>query len=132
MPPPYVAIVRRGINQRTPELAPSQLNQRLTENISPQKAPDPPRYGDTPARKARMPIYSVLAIRQWRSVMNDMQSGVFGKTVFAQGVSSPEGKMLTWDERANIIHQIPTPYGSQYATYPTMSDTDRLRTLLRM
>jgi hypothetical protein len=132
MPPPYVAIVNRSVAVQTPQLAPSQLNERLLENISPQKAPDPPRYGDTPARRARQPMYAVLAMRQIRAVMHDGQAGVLGKTEFQQYVSSPDGKSLTWDERSNLIHQIPTPYGSQFQNVPQMSDTARLRSLLRI
>lgn len=117
---------------RSPQLAPSQLNERLTENINPQKAPDPPRYGDTPARPARQPRYAVLAVRQIRSVMHDGQAGVIGKTEFEQAVSSPDGKMLTWDERSNIIHQVPTPYGSGFQLIPNISENDRIRRLMRM
>lgn len=132
MPPPYVAHVKRSTATRTPQLAPSQLNQRLDEIISPQKAPDPPRYGDTPARRARQPMYAVLAMRQIRAVMHDSQAGVLGKTEFDLYVSSPEGKSLTWDERSNIVHQIPTPYGSGFQVIPQMSETDRLKSLLRL
>ena len=132
MPPPYVAKVPRTVSERSPQLAPSQLNARLLEVINPQKSPDPPRYGDTPARPARQPMYAVLAMRQIRSVMYDAQSGVIGKTEFDQFVSMPGGKSLTWDERSNIVHQVPTPYGSGFQNIPTMDDATRLRRLMRM
>lgn len=132
MPPPYVAKVPRRVAERSPQLAPSQLNERLTENINPQKAPDPPRYGDTPARPARQPRYAVLAVRQIRSVMHDGQAGVIGKTEFEQAVSSPDGKLLTWDERTNILHQVPTPYGSGFQLIPNLSENERIRRLMRL
>lgn len=132
MPPPYVAQIARNTAERSPQLSPAQLNARLDEVISPQKAPDPPRYGDVPARKARQPRYSVLAMKQIRAVMHDGQAGVIGKTEFEQYVSMPDGKLLTWDERSNIIHQVPTPYGSNFQTIPNVSETDRLRRLMRL
>lgn len=132
MPPPYTAVVKRTTAVRPPQLAPAQLNQRLDEILSAQKAPDPPRYGDTPARKARQPMYAVLAKRQIRAVMHDGQAGVLGKTEFDLCVSSPDGKSLTWDERSNIVHQIPTPYGSGFQVIPQMSDFARLKSLLRL
>jgi hypothetical protein len=127
--PPFTAIVVRrdsGNAEPAPVLAPSQYNDRPRELVAPQKAPDPIRYGDTPARAARMPIYAALAKRQWLAVMYDSQSGVIGKTEFMQYVSSPRGKALSWDERSNIQHEFPEAYGSHYILDPVGED-DALR-----
>lgn len=132
MPPPYVAKVARFTATRTPQLAPSQLNERIPEILNPQKAPDPIRYGDTPARQARVQRYGVLAKRQIRAVMHDGQSGVIGKTEFELLVGQPHGKSLTWDERSNIVHQIPTPYGSGFQTIPQIPENERLRRLMKL
>lgn len=121
MPPPFVAVVTRpdsGNAQTAPVYTPSQYNDRPHETVAPQKAPDPIRYGDTPARPARMPIYSVTTKRDWRAVMYDAQSGVVPKTMFDLAVSSPQGKALSWDERSNIDHDQPEAYGSHYTITP--------------
>lgn len=128
MPPPYVAVQNVKPAERPPTLAPSQLNARLREQVAPQEAPSKPRQGDVPARPARMPMYAVLAMRQIRSVMHDGQSGPLGKTEFAQYTSSPQGKSLTWDERANIERSNPEAFGSRYAISPQLSESIRLRT----
>jgi hypothetical protein len=129
MPPPFVAVVVRpdsGYAEASPTATPSQFNGRPVELVSPQQAPEKPRQGDTPARPARMPMYSVVAARQIRSVMYDSQSGVIGKTEFQQFVSSPRGKSLSWDERSNISHDFPEAYGSHYTLDPQTED-GRLR-----
>jgi len=130
MPPPYVAVVNRKPAESTPILSPSQLNARLREVIAPQEAPSKPRQGDVPARPARMPMYAVLAKRQKRAVMHDGQSGVLGKTEFELLTSSPQGKSLTWDERANIERGQPEAFGSRYAVSPQTADELRIRTLM--
>lgn len=130
MPPPFVAVVNRKPAESTPILAPSQLNERLREVIAPQEAPDRPRQGDVPCRPSRMPMYAVLAKRQKRAVMHDGQSGVLGKTEFQLLTSSPQGKSLTWDERANIERREPEAFGSRYAVSPQTADEMRIRTLM--
>ena len=132
MPPPFVAIVRTRDAANAPVRTPSQLNERLREVVAPQKAPEKPRQGDVPARPARMPMYSVLAKRQWWSVTADNQSGVMGKTEFQQFTSHPFGKSLTWDERANIQHKFAESYGGNFNVVPQTPDEARLRSLLRM
>lgn len=126
MPPPYVAVAQRKPAERFPNLSPSQLNERLREVIAPQKAPDPPRYGDTPARPAKQPMYAVLAMRQIRAVAYDAQSGVLGKTEFMQLTSNPVGKSLSWDERINIQRGYPQTSGSRYAIDPQQT-TDEIK-----
>ena len=134
MPPPFVAVVVRpdsGNAQASPTLSPSQYNQRPREVIAAQESPAKPRQGLIPARPARMPMYSVLAMRQWRSVMYDAQSGVIGKTEFQQYTSSPRGKSLSWDERSNIDHDQPEAYGSHYSLQP-QTDSEELRLQMGM
>lgn len=131
MPPPFVAVIQRGEGaDPSPVLAPSQLNARLSEIVFPQKAPDPPRYGDTPARKAKQQRYSVLAIRQIRAVAHDSQSGVLPKTAFDQFTSSPRGKSLTWDNRSNIEKEYPRAYGSNFSLSPQVDDEYNLRLMM--
>lgn len=130
MPPPYVAVVRIKPAERYPTYAPAQLNARPVEVIAPQKAPDPPRQGDTPARIARMPIYSMIGRRQWRMAMADHQAGVMPKKAFDLFVSSPQGKSLSWDERVNIAHGNPEAFGSRFQVSPQVSEEIRLRTLM--
>ena len=135
MPPPFVAVVPRkpdGNAEEFPNLSPAQLNERLYELVAPQKAPDPPRQGDVPARPARMPMYSVLAMRQWRAVMADMQSAVMGKTAFEQFVSEPRGKSLSWDERANIQREYAQAYGNNFTVVPQTEDEIILRMQMGM
>lgn len=128
MPPPYVAVAQQKPNARPPELSPSQLNDRLREVIAPQEAPSKPRQGEIPARPARMPMYAVLAVRQWHAVMQDRQSGPLGKTEFQQYTSSPQGKSLTWDERVNIGHPgHPQSLGSRFQVSPQVAEEIRLR-----
>lgn len=130
MPPPYVAVANRKPAETTPILAPSQLNERLREIIAPQEAPEKPRQGDVPCRPSRMPMYAVLALRQKRAVMHDSQSGVMPKGLFDLAVGSPQGKSLTWDERANIERSQPEAYGSRFAVSPITADEMRIRTLM--
>ena len=130
MPPPYVAIANRKPAETTPILAPSQLNDRLREVVAPQESPSKPRQGEIPARPARMPMYAVLALKQKRAVMAMAQSGVLPKTAFALFVSSPQGKSLTWDERANIERHQPEAFGSRFAVSPQTTDEMRIRTLM--
>jgi len=130
MPPPYVAVANRKPAETFPTLAPSQLNERLREVIAPQEAPEKPRQGDVPARPARMPMYAVLAKRQKRAIMAEGQSGAMPKTAFALLVGSPQGKSLTWDERANIERQQPEAFGSRFAVSPQTVDEMRIRTLM--
>lgn len=132
MPPPYVAKVKIEPAERSPVLTPSQANRRNLEVIAPQKAPDPPRYGDTPSRRARMPMYSMLARKPIRAVAALAQSGVLGKTEFDLLVSQPQGKALAWDERANIAREFPDPYGNNYNVVPQTGYESHLRTLLRI
>lgn len=130
MPPPYVAVVKRkesGNAEEYPNLTPLQLNERLLETVAPQKAPDPIRYGDTPARLARMPMYSVLAMRQIRAVAFDAQSGVMGKRMFAQLASTPRGKSLAWNERSNISHDPAESLGNIHTVVAQTSNDDQLR-----
>lgn len=127
---PYVAVKNIKPAERTPTFAPAQLNARLTEVIAHQQAPDPIRQGETPCRVARRPIYSVVAKRQMRAVMAEHQSGVMGKTMFQQFVSSPQGKSLTWDERINIQRRPNEPSGSRFQLSPQVSNEYRLRTMM--
>lgn len=130
MPPPYVAVQNIKPAERYPTLAPSQLNARLTEVIAHQQAPDHPRQGDTPARVARMPMYSVVAKRQMRAVMAEHQSGVMGKTAFDLFLSTPQGKSLTWDERINIKRGSPETLGSRFQVSPQVAEEFRLRSMM--
>lgn len=130
MPPPYVAVQNIQPAETTPTLTPSQLNERLREVIAPQQAPSKPRQGEIPARPAKMPMYSVVAKRQIRSVMHDGQSGAMGKTEFDLFVHSPRGKSLTWDERVNIQRRPAEAFGSRYQVSPQLADEMRLRTLM--
>ena len=132
MPAPFVAVVLKGEAEPYPTLAPSQLNERLYEQVAPQQSPEKPRQGEIPARPARMPMYSVLAMRQWRSVMADMQSAVMGKTAFEQFVSEPLGKSLSWDERANIQREYPQAYGNNFTVVPQTEDEVTLRLQMGM
>jgi hypothetical protein len=70
-----------------------------------------------------------VAMRDWRSVMYDAQSGVIGKTEFQMYTSAPRGKALTWDERSNIEHDQPEAFGSRYTITPD-SDSENLRMLM--
>jgi hypothetical protein len=130
MPPPYVAVKNVKPAERTPIYAPAQLNARLTEVIAHQQAPDPIRQGDTPARPARRPMYSVVAKRQMRAVMAEHQSGVMGKTAFALLMRAPQGKSLTWDERVNIQRRPSEPLGSRFQLSPQIRDEYRLRMMM--
>lgn len=130
MPPPYVAVKNIKPAERYPTFAPSQLNVRAAEAIAPQQAPDHPRQGDTPARIARMPIYSMIGRRQWRMAMADHQAGVMGKKAFELFVSTPQGKSLTWDERVNIATARPEAFGSRFQVSPQVAEEARLRTLM--
>jgi len=127
---PYVAVEKIQPNERPPTFAPSQLNERLTEVIAHQQAPDHPRQGDTPARVARRPMYSVLARRQMRAVMAEHQSGVMGKTAFDLFLSSPQGKSLTWDERVNIRRGPSQSTGSRFQLSPQLAEEYRLRSMM--
>jgi len=130
MPPPYVAVQNIKPAERTPTLAPSQLNARLTEVIAHQQAPEHPRQGDTPARVARRPMYSVVAKRQMRAVMAEHQSGVMGKTAFQLLLGAPQGKSLSWDERINIRRRPSEPMGSRFQLSPQVREEYRLRTMM--
>lgn len=130
MPPPFVAQVRIQDQVSSPVMTPRQMNERVPEIVFPQKAPDPIRYGDTPSRKSRQQIYSVLCKRQIRAVMYDAQSGVLGKTEFNQFTKSPRGKALTWDERSNIQRGYPIASGSNFSLVPQTEDEAVLRSLL--
>lgn len=130
MPPPYIAVKNIKPAERYPTFAPAQLNIRAAEQIAPQEAPSPPRQGDTPARIARMPIYSMIGRRQWRMAMADHQCGVMGKKAFDLFVSSPQGKSLTWDERVNIASATPEAFGSRFQVSPQVAEEVRLRTLM--
>lgn len=125
MPPPYVAIARTKPAATTPLLAPWQLNERLTEVINHQQAPDKPRQGDTPARVARRPMYAVLAKQEKRAVMAYGQSGAVPKTVFDIAVSSPQGKSLSFDTRVNINRRESEPYGSRYGVNPSEGENNK-------
>ena len=48
-----------------------QTNQLRPANVVGQRAPDPPRQGDTPARPSLVRPYVSLGIRRYRSVMRD-------------------------------------------------------------
>lgn len=130
MPPPYVAVARVKPAETHPVLAPAQLNARLREMVAPQEAPEKPRQGDVPARPARMPMYAVLAMRQWRSGMAEHQAGVMPKTAFDLFINSPQGKSLTWDERVNIKRGTPETFGSRFQVSPQLADEMRLRTMM--
>lgn len=125
MPPPYVAVARTKPAATTPLLAPWQLNDRLPEVINHQQAPEKPRQGDTPARRARMPMYAVLAKQEKRAVMAYGQAGVVSKTAFALAVGSPQGKSLTFDTRVNINRRESEPYGSRYGVTPVEGDNNK-------
>lgn len=130
MPPPYVAVQNIKPAERTPTLSPWQLNERLTEVIAHQQAPDHPRQGDTPARVARMPMYSVVAKREKRAVMAEHQSGIMGKTAFDLFVSQPQGKSLSWDERINIKRGAAETTGSRFQISPQLAEEYRLRSMM--
>lgn len=130
MPPPYVAVKNVKPAERYPTLAPAQLNARLTELIPHQQAPEAPRQGDTPARAARRPMYSVVAKREKRAVMAEHQSGVMGKTAFDLLVGSPQGKSLTWDERINIRRGSAETMGSRFQVSPQVAQEARLQTMM--
>lgn len=130
MPPPYVAQVARVIAERTPNLSPIQVNDRFFERIDLQQAPDPVRYGDTPARRARMPLYSALSKGTIRAVMAIDQAGVIPKTQFDIAVGNPEGKSLAWNERVNIRHDYPVAYGTHFTVDPQTDDEAELRLML--
>lgn len=131
MPPPYVAVQNIKPAETTPTLSPAQLNERLREVIAPQRAPEKPRQGDTPARPARMPMYAVLAKQQKRAVMGYAQAGVVPKAAFDIAVGSPLGKSLTWDERINIERQQAEAYGSRFTITPQQgTDEARIRLLM--
>lgn len=132
MPPPFVAVIkRRPVDPGgPPTLTGWQLNALLPEVIYPQKAPDPIRYGDTPARPAKQRRYGYLAKKQIRAVMYDAQSGVLGKTEFNQFTKSPQGKSLTWNERSNIRRGYPRAYGTNFDLVPQTEDEAHLRMML--
>lgn len=54
-----------------PQRIAPQTNQLRAINVAGQRAPDPPRQGDTPARPARARVFVSLGIRRYRSVMRD-------------------------------------------------------------
>lgn len=130
MPPPYVAVQNIKPAERTPTLVPWQLNERLVEVLAHQQAPDHPRQGDTPARAAKMPIYSVVAKREKRSIMAEHQAGVMGKTAFDLLVSQPRGKSLSWDERINIRRGPTEAAGSRFEVSPQLAEEYRLRSMM--
>lgn len=130
MPPPYVAVVPRIQNETFPTLTPSQYNELAVEIVAPQKAPSPPRQGDVPARTARMRLYESLNIRKIRAVAYDAQSGVMGKREFEHFIQMPQGKSLSWDERANIQRNQARSYGSFFTVVPHTSEDARIQLLM--
>jgi hypothetical protein len=91
-------------------LSAAARNVRAFEVIAPQKAPDPVRYGDTPARPARQQIYQSLAIAPIRAVMQDT-------FLVRMDAPNPQAAMLRgnqqpWIERRNVQSFDPEAYGN--------------------
>lgn len=102
-----------------PVLLPNQYNERNIEQISPQRAPSQPRYGEGRTRPSRRQNYISLNTRAIQSVMKN--TFVFGKGVHDPVIGQPYGKSLTWNERGNIRKPQVEAYGS---TFELSSETD--------
>lgn len=117
--PPLLYMKPRQENARPPVFSPLQNNRREVERTVPQESPDPPR--PQPTRRARRQIYSVANKLEQRSVMAEHQVGPAGHQEFANYVSSPRGKSLTWDDRANIEKMQPESMGTRFIVTPRTS-----------
>lgn len=101
-----------------PVFAMPQVNARPAEIIGAQRAPDPPRQGDTPTRPARMPVYVSTAIDAYHAVMQDdffVRLWGFGP---APQIAMPQGRMAAFADHGNIRSPQATPYGSQFSLQP--------------
>jgi hypothetical protein len=132
MPPPYVARIVRQEAANPPSVSPDQQNVRPVELVGHQKAPDPPRYGDTPTRMARMPLYQAVDKLRWRAVMYNAQAGVIGNREFKMLIQSPRGKALAWQERANIATRTGESYGVNFAVSPQEQTDEAYRAMMGM
>jgi hypothetical protein len=106
----------RGETANATTFYPEARNERLTEAIGPQRAPDPIRAGDTPARPARMQFATYFAIRAIKSVMAD----TFKVRAVAPNhvAATPRGSQLAFTERTNIRRPPAQAYGSMYELDP--------------
>lgn len=109
---------RRRENAEHPTLVPWQFNERVPEQVAPQRPADPPRAGETPGvRPSRRQVYQMPAKRAHHMPMAQHQSGVI-RSMFRKIVSSPRGVSLPWIERANIQSGQPESYGTRFEVVP--------------
>lgn len=116
MPGHPIAVVRRHERPRPPVWATGFRNVRPIVALAPQRAPERPRDGDTPARPARMPITMFTAIRAHKAVARD--SFFVRMRSPAPRPSMPRGRQAPWKQRGNIRHVLPPSYGSQFVLAP--------------
>lgn len=95
-------------------LTSAELNVRPVEGVGEQRAPDPIRQGDTPARPARMPI---VVFGTHRGPV----ATFFGvRTIAPNHVAAiPKGRQLPTVERTNIRRPPAIAYGSIYELDPS-------------
>jgi hypothetical protein len=92
------------------------LNVRPVEQISAHQAPDPVRYGDTPARPARMPIVTFLNIAGYKAVMSDdFWLSILARKQHASTLHGPTGG---YGERSNVYKPAADAYGNLILMYP--------------
>lgn len=96
---------------RPPVFSLPQANVLATELVAPQRAPDPPRQGDTPSRPSRRQVFVSLGIDAYHAVMQDeFMVRMWGGP---PQVGMPRGAMTPFVHHANIRSPQPVPYGSQ-------------------
>lgn len=112
-----VAIRARRQVRRGPTLTAAQRNIRPVVQVYPQRAPDRIRQGDTPARPARVPIYTA----QNRAGIKAVAGWPFLVRMRAPSpqASRPRGRQRPWVERSNIARPPSEAYGSQFGLDPT-------------
>lgn len=87
------------------------VSERMVAAVVPKRAPDPPRQGDTPARRPRF----------WRSFTltwpHHEQAALLGSSrpPVVMTAAAPRGRQLPWRRRSNL-------YRAPYTTYSEAQD----------
>ncbi len=103
----------------------AERNVRPFEQYSAQEAPEPVRYGDTPARPSRMPIVTFLAAAAYHAVMKDeFQIALWAPDPHAAVLP---GQQLTWRERGNVHKPAAEAWGSMVVVNPEDPGYDYLK-----
>lgn len=113
MDPGHPVIQSREHAAPTGTTAP-EANVRPVVGVGHQRAPDPPRQGDTPSRPARMPIVTF-------GIHGPIMSNFFRVRTRAPShlARTPRGMQLPTVERSNIRRPAATAYGSTHVLDPS-------------